>query len=179
MLPVWIPQICVPLYWQVGQLHQDKYPGALSRIPLLSLLVTACIYVYCSDSGGLLCYEEGSSARGLFQVGHPGPSRIPAYLTYYRRWQSWSTVLGDTESTTFPEVGITVCLPKAYKTLYFYRCYIRGSHLQWSGQSAPPAEVSRRLSTDDQFIDPTQCGQARIGTADPRIASQEQWKNLP
>lgn len=138
-----------PLYWQVGQLSQDKYPGSTVNTPLSgNALVTGVVasHYYKSavtDNNALSRAEEGSSARGLFQVGHKG--RLGFLPTDYYQSVPVNPASGGTTRfqdcegvNNIPEVQVITCvLPKAYKTLYYYRCYITEEVLFSGIRSAP------------------------------------------
>ena len=136
-----------PLYWQVGQLSQDKYPGATDNVPRFS-----STNVYPDQVNGATAIarssfvtgfgqniEGGSSARGLFQVGHRG--RLGFLPTdYYQEMVSQN----GTKQTGYglsnvPEVKVITCvLPKAYKTIYYYRVFITEEVIFAGLRSSPP-----------------------------------------
>lgn len=122
-----------PRYWQVGQLHQDKWPGSVVNIPWDdggngSVDGTAVI------RHGFVGSEQsipavGSSPNGLFQVGHRG------VLGWLPTDGLQSVVVSDGNGgytvkelpfiASPPEVEVMkIILPKAYKTKYFYRLFI-------------------------------------------------------
>lgn len=117
-----------PLYWQVGQLSQDKYPGSTVNVPNYGQGVVA---KHMFDDGVVsddMNYRSngGSSARGLFQTGMRG--RLGFLPTdYYQQTPDGSDLRfhDDYGLNNIPEVKvITAILPKASKTVYYYRCYI-------------------------------------------------------
>lgn len=123
-----------PRYWQIGQLHQDKYPGAFVNVPR-----------YESTSDPLLPTTEGiaskynagnntfsevpvslSSHLGLFQTGHKGvlgwlpTDHLQAVLN-----AAGNNVVEQALLASPPEVEVfKILLPKAYKTRYWYRLFI-------------------------------------------------------
>lgn len=137
-----------PLFWQVGQLHQDKYPGATVNLPksasVLASLDTVASYPYrttVQDIAPAYREQAGSSAHGLFQVGHKG--RLGFLPTdFYQNLPSGSEARFDDAygPNNVPEVSVITCvLPKAFKTLYFYRCYIT-EEVIFSGLRSAPAQ---------------------------------------
>ena len=149
-----------PLYWQVGQLSQDKYPGATVNVPYLTSAGSAI-----NSAGSTVIrhdvYQDaptqstsiGSSARGLIQVGHRGKlGWLPT--DFYQE------IVSKTGSPTFvvkginnvPQVSvITCCLPKAYKTIYYYRVFITEEVLFTGLRSTPPVSQSSTGQFVQQF----------------------------
>lgn len=140
-----------PLFWQVGQLHQDKYPGATINVPsnfvgLSAGTVSRHVYNTVSsdtNSGiGGTRGESESSARGLFQVGHRGklgflPTDFYQQIPIAGSDDRYTDAYGP---NNVPEVSVITCvLPKAFKTLYFYRCYIT-EEVIFSGLRSAPAQ---------------------------------------
>nr|QBP37118.1 capsid protein [Porcine associated porprismacovirus] len=142
-----------PLYWQIGQLSQDKYPGATVNIPQLAPAggslnsvnpVVIRRDVRQDTTGNSI--EVGSSARGLFQVGHRG--RLGWLPTDY--YQEINPKTGSTGSrfgaygiNNVPQVNVITCvLPKAYKTVYYYRVFITEEVLFTGLRSSPPVSVN-------------------------------------
>lgn len=160
-----------PLFWQVGQLHQDKYPGATINIPKSAValsLDTISSHLYGSavaDGIPPARNESGSSARGLFQVGHRG--KLGWLPTDYYQQLANPTNDRFTENygvNNVPEVSVITCvLPKAYKTLYFYRCYITEEVL-FSGLRSSPAPSGEAFIGENYFYG-----------ADQFIRSNIQW----
>lgn len=124
-----------PKYWQIGQLHQDKWPGAIVNLPMVQssanddLVDTANEKSnrYYSDLGGVpgvTVGVVGSSPYGMFQVGHKG------VLGWLPTDGLQPVITGDgvVEKPLLaspPEVEVMkIILPKAYKTKYFYRLFI-------------------------------------------------------
>lgn len=154
-----------PLFWQVGQLHQDKYPGATVNLPKNALalsLDTIASHSYATagaDGAPPDRKVAGSSARGFFQVGHRG--KLGWLPTDYYQDLPNGTEARFTENygvNNVPEVSVITCvLPKAYKTLYFYRCYITEEVL-FSGLRSSPAPSGEAFFGEnyyygaDQFI---------------------------
>lgn len=137
----------LPLYWQVGQLQQDAWPGSITNIPLISNAgnVSGIAAKHEYDLGSptddyAVRTNGGSAGRGLFQVGHKG--RIGWLPTDF--YQDYP-ISGDDRFNhernvnNVPEVRVITCvLPKAYKTVYYYRVFIT-EHVYFSGiKSAMP-----------------------------------------
>lgn len=137
-----------PLYWQVGQLSQDKYPGATTNTPYLQNTGagihsdgSTVIARQVAQDGNYFIQEAGSSARGLFQVGHRG--KLGWLPTDY--FQQITPKAGNNARfdiygvNNVPEVKVITCvLPKAYKTIYYYRVFITEEVLFSGLRSSPP-----------------------------------------
>ena len=119
----------VPLYWRVGQLHQDNFPGSVNNYLQLQGSADVAPTVghrieYLTASGMQAKFVQGSSPHGTFQFGHH--DRIGWLPTDMFTNNYVSTKGTDTMSpNTPPEVDlVTVVLPAAYKTRFYYRLYI-------------------------------------------------------
>lgn len=138
-----------PLFWQIGQLHQDLYPGSTINFPLTESTdyygKTVASHGYKSGTGDTNALagarsDEGSSARGLFQVGHRGrigflPTDMYQEIPIAGSGDRYKA-MGSTNSV--PEVSVITCvLPKAYKTLYFYRIFVTEEVIFSGLRSAP------------------------------------------
>lgn len=126
-----------PMYWQVGQLAQDKYPGTTMNSPLVptpaegvapTIQGTVSQHYYKASVNDSIAVRTngGSSPRGLFQTGMRG--RLGYLPTDY-----YQQIPTNTDGRFFDSVGlnnvpevkvITAILPKASKTVYFYRVYV-------------------------------------------------------
>lgn len=127
MLQSGVKRHATPRYWMIGQLHQDKWPGASMNIPSLSsddgltLDDTAVVRSRAVD-GQLEQFltDEFSSKYGMFQVGHSGKlGWLPT--------DGFQVVKGVNAPmlASPPEVEVMkIILPKAYKTRYYYRMFI-------------------------------------------------------
>lgn len=142
-----------PLYWQVGQLHQDKYPGSVMNVPLRYTVtgsgvkdnVSSFSFVSNSDGDGAsvsptFVYDgKNSDPHGLFQVGHKG--RLGFLPTdYYQHLPVSGSTSGKVNdgANNIPEVSVITCvLPKAYKTVYYYRVFITEEVIFAGLRSAP------------------------------------------
>lgn len=140
-----------PLYWQVGQLSQDKYPGATINIPDMPNGTgggdggtTVERAVSNTSSSHALVWNgqwDSSSARGLFQVGHKG--KLGYLPTDY--FQQVPNAAGAMQNDMYgpnnvPEVSVITCvLPKAYKTIYYYRVFVT-EEVYFAGLRSAPIE---------------------------------------
>lgn len=132
----------VPLYWTVGQLTQTVYPDFVRNLPGVDSTDPDAPFVVRTSSKQSLDFNSGaadvvatqdnsfvnrfdSDGRGLFQTGHKG--RLGWMPTDAWEWfhDSNGTSFSQAEVQPFlcPEI-ITVILPKAHKTLYYYRMFI-------------------------------------------------------
>lgn len=144
-----------PMYWQIGQLSQDKYPGSTINVDVTASngTVSGTVAKHLYDSNGTsddldVRTNSGSSACGLFQVGHRG--RLGFLPTdYYQQipTQSSGRFIGGYGINNVPEVSVITCvLPKAYKTIYYYRVFITEEVIFAGLKSAP------MLSTNGQYV---------------------------
>lgn len=140
-----------PLYWQIGQLSQDRYPGSTVNVPYLPDIggqaspipdgvLAQHLYKTVVSDGLAARTNGGSSARGLFQVGHRG--RI-GYLPTDGFQEIANNTTGRFNASSFvnnvPEVRVVTCvLPKAYKTVYYYRVFITEEVIFSGLRSVPP-----------------------------------------
>lgn len=132
MLQRGVKRHATPRYWQIGQLHQDKWPGATLNIPNYTdsdhdsdTFIKGTIHKqYHTDgsqsdghnSSTTNFFGPGSAPEGFFQTGHKG------YL-------GWLPTDGFEYGQAFlcapPEIEVMkILLPPAYKTSYYYRLYI-------------------------------------------------------
>lgn len=150
-----------PLYWQVGQLSQDCYPGATTNLPPVVTTSTTGLSTgmdkerFTSDYKVVDQVWTGhSSARGLFQVGHRGKlGWLPT--DYYQQFFDSNGNATDNYGLNMPpEVSVITCvLPKAYKTVYYYRVFITET-VYFAGLRSSPltAENEVAYSGLDQFV---------------------------
>lgn len=126
MLQSGVKRHATPRYWQIGMLHQDKYPGASVNLPSVNSARvadgTARVASYVDSSGQIqqVVVDDSSSSRGLFQVGHSG--RLGWMPTDGLSW-----VAGNPKAQIASPVEcevMKILLPKAYKTRYWYRMFI-------------------------------------------------------
>ena len=122
-----------PKFWEVGQLHQDAFPGAVRNIPVLDEdnhfdgVQAVNDFVVAGQTFPTLL-GAGSDPRGLFQTGQKEfMSWLPTdCLLIQPESVEPSLVLGaEPKLAPVPEVELMrIILPKAYKTKYFYRVYV-------------------------------------------------------
>lgn len=130
MLQRGVKRHATPRYWQIGQLHQDKWPGSTLNVPEYETsehgdIVGTKQYNFHADdtasthaSPGISSFRNGdsSSSMGLFQTGHKGVlGWLPTDGMQY----------GQPFVASPPEIEVMkIVLPPAYKTEYYYRMYI-------------------------------------------------------
>ena len=79
MLQTGVKRHATPRYWQIGQLHQDKWPGSITNVPKITGSPPAVVDTTAarlSDTSGIT-FSNGSVANdssklGIFQTGHKG-----------------------------------------------------------------------------------------------------------
>lgn len=131
MLQTGVKRHASPRYWQIGQLHQDKWPGAATNLPAMhvsdsvwSIDGTDHTNEFVNTTSTSVVGSpivDGSSARGFFQTGHRG---VLGWLP-----TDGLQTIGEGLLKPFvaspPEVEVMkIILPKAYKTKYYYRMFI-------------------------------------------------------
>ena len=147
-----------PLFWSVGQLHQDKFPGATRNIPVYTdngQIAMASVSESAIRANADSPFEpdlrynlDDSSPYGLFQTG--AKERMGWMPTDYMQTVPmdpgslvlWSNKVGIID---VPEVELMrIVLPKAYKTKYYYRVYIEEEVMfkdpvvvQYNGRAMP------------------------------------------
>lgn len=148
-----------PMYWQIGQLSQDYWPGSTVNVPVIGAgQANATRPVHERIVNGAITPSLGtsgdSSARGLFQTGHRG--RLGFLPTDYYQITVNS---GGTESANYgcnsvPTVSVITCvLPKAYKTIYYYRVFITEEVIFAGLRSSPMADANGyQVYGLDQFM---------------------------
>ena len=121
-----------PLFWSVAQLHQDAFPGATRNVPATGTTggsTTATRALHTARGGSSeATYNwivNDSSPRGLFQTGFKERmSWLPTDFFQEIRTSTGTTAY-DYGMNNVPEVELMrIVLPRAYKTLYYYRVYI-------------------------------------------------------
>lgn len=154
-----------PLYWQVGQFAQDKYPGSTINAPydgvIDGVVATHIMRNSITDGSPFARAENNSSARGLFQVGHRGKlGWLPTDFYQEVASNAESRYTEQYGLNNVPEVSVITCvLPKAYKTQYYYRVFITEEVLFSGLRSAPyiagtsaQGTVGYALTGLDQFL---------------------------
>lgn len=126
MLQSGVKRYATPRFWQIGQLHQDKWPGAIVNLPSMDSegnVVGTDVYFHRSvqDVGEAVQGHGGSAPEGFFQTGHNG--RLGWLPT-----DDYQRISNDGRLPFIaspPEVEVMkIILPKAYKTKYYYRMFI-------------------------------------------------------
>lgn len=128
MLQSGVSRHATPRYWQIGQLHQDKWPGAVVNVPNVSADTGNPVLGTCHNQGIVIGSDtsvtgfeaSGSSPLGFFQVGHRG---VLGWLP--TDGMNVSLFGNKPLIASPPEVEVMkIILPKAYKTKYYYRMFI-------------------------------------------------------
>lgn len=119
-----------PLFWDVGQVHQDQFPGYIINAPWSNggnqASVVGVDWLTADGTGNT---GEGSSPLGLFQTGLKRP------MGWLPTDACQQVLNGDASAfddkfglASVPEVELMrIVLPKAFKTKFYYRLYIRES----------------------------------------------------
>lgn len=133
MLQTGVKRFGTPKYWQIGQLHQDKWPGATINIPRIDgtsdiIMGTGAVQVFMSDgtssgqhniSGYFI--NPNSTPRGIFQTGHRG-------VLGWMPTDGISHMFGrenDPSMCAIPEIELfKILTPPMRKTNYYYRMFI-------------------------------------------------------
>ncbi|AUX80742.1 capsid protein [Cattle blood-associated circovirus-like virus] len=132
MLQSGVKRYASPRFWQIGQLHQDKWPGAIQNVPVIDGSTNivqgteTLVNAWRAGAGQMFAYGAGSAPYGFFQTGHSG--RLGWMPTDALQKVATYTPLGDQDVPLVaspPEVEVMkIILPKAYKTKYYYRMFI-------------------------------------------------------
>lgn len=128
MLQSGVKRYATPRFWQIGQLHQDKWPGSIMNYPLIvdgSVAGTMPeVKSIKQNVGESILYGQGSSPYGFFQTGHSG--RLGWLPTDgLQMINNDGTLERDPFTAAPPEVEVMkIILPKAYKTEYYYRMFV-------------------------------------------------------
>lgn len=134
-----------PLYWQIGQLHQDYFPGATINVGArrtdvdnLTLAGSNTHYIvggnientpeFVATDMYSMKMVSNSDPRGLFQTGHKGKlGWLPtdALAQWVNAAGESASLLNSPAGANIPEVDVfKIILPPAYKTKYYYRAYV-------------------------------------------------------
>lgn len=154
-----------PLYWQVGQLSQDRYPGATTNYPWLNEAGNGIAQgatqirrvTYRNLANNKTAWQQasegGSSARGLFQVGHRGKLGWLPTDYFQEVVREGGTKVPLSGANNIPQVSVITCvLPKAYKTVYYYRVFITEEVLFTGLRASPPVEGNSQMLGIDNFL---------------------------
>lgn len=128
MLQSGVKRHATPRYWQIGQLHQDHWPGSIVNVPVYaadgSMVGTGTEFTRVVDgTSNRFINNDASVPVGLFQTGHSG--RLGWLPT--DGINSYGRVNGKNDAmiASVPEVEVMkIILPKAYKTRYYYRMFV-------------------------------------------------------
>lgn len=136
MLQSGVKRHATPRFWQIGELHQDKWPGAFTNMPIIdssgALRGTGHTTSHFVGSSSSITSEEvvnrpGSVPYALFQTGHSGRlGWMPTDgLVMVERTLADGGNLRLPTLASPPEVEVMkIILPKAYKTRYYYRMFV-------------------------------------------------------
>lgn len=125
-----------PLYWQIGQLHQDYYPGAIRNLPKINTTDSGLLGNTAVDGASLDENYEfhntrvlgNTDPRGFFQTGHKGKlGWLPTdSLIKYASGPDDAGVFKQIPAlAAIPEIeAFKIVLPPAYKTKYYYRAWV-------------------------------------------------------
>lgn len=121
---------CMPRLWSVAQLHQTAFPNQFNNYPVTtdnSVVNTSQTAI--EEPAGVYDVrsfpEPGSDPRGLFQTSNNARlGWLPTDAS--TMWESSESSHPRYEILNpVPEVPVlTIILPQAYKTLYYYRVYV-------------------------------------------------------
>lgn len=136
MLQAGCKRTATPLYWTIGQVHQDNFPGATVNVPQIrtgsvspGVIGTTSFRMYSPNNAtdgdaAPNSYRDvnDTQARGLFQTGHRG--RL-GYMPTDGFVPSTGGVGPNPIINSVPKINVfTIVLPKANKTRYYYRVFI-------------------------------------------------------
>lgn len=165
MLQSGFKRTAVPLYWQIGQYHQDYYPGATTNVPQISdqnaLVTSATNYEYMPHDFGdgsntsMPHYENVgySDPRGIFQTGHKGKlGWIPTDALI--NVGTTAGVFGACAQNAMPCINcVTLILPRCHKTSYYYRIFITETvYLSGIRNTGVLDSNSQEIGELDQFV---------------------------
>lgn len=128
MLQSGVKRFGKPRYWQIGQLHQDKWPGAITNRPHYGdngFIGTDNTKESTKTGAGVrVAFCAGSSEYGIFQTGHKG---VLGWLPT----DNLQTLFDGNSVTKMPllasppEVELfKILMPPMHKTNYYYRMFI-------------------------------------------------------
>lgn len=139
MLQTGVKRYASPRYWQIGQLHQDKWPGSVINQPIVSSSALSHIYgtshfthVQERNTDGSYSNRNdtniGSSEYGIFQTGRRGklgwlPTDSLQTVNFFKdsAHQSYQSPM----IASVPEIELfKVLMPPMRKTNYYYRAFI-------------------------------------------------------
>lgn len=130
MLQSGVKRFGKPRYWQIGQLHQDKWPGSVVNIPKYHTslgTVEGTVQKHTvAASAEVDAITSGSSPYGLFQTGHKG---VLGWMPTDGLQKLLNSAGTDFDEKAFipsiPTVELfKVLTPPMHKTNYYYRMFI-------------------------------------------------------
>lgn len=137
MLQSGVKRFGKPRYWQIGQLHQDKWPGSVVNYLYEDATTNTVkgtahdtMVHETSDSGAgsnVGVSRIGSSPYGLFQTGHKG---VLGWLpTDGLQFVEKTVASGGDQNLPFissvPEIELfKILMPPMHKTNYYYRMFV-------------------------------------------------------
>lgn len=140
MLQTGVKRFGKPKYWQIGQLHQDKWPGAIMNLPHYSpnslsagnfvFDGTSHIYkgVVEGQSEQVLNHRGLSDPRGIFQTGHRGTLGWMPTDGLQPMWDGIGNkdhVVKKAFNAAIPTIELfKILTPPMRRTKYFYRVFI-------------------------------------------------------
>lgn len=135
MLQSGVKRFAKPKYWQIGQLHQDKWPGVIENQPFFkdsSLGVryfdsTIAMETHTVDGQGTVVspFNYGSDPRGIFQTGHRGTLGWMPTDSLQRMTDGSGNIVDKPFLASIPEVELfKILTPPMHKTNYYYRAFI-------------------------------------------------------
>lgn len=134
----------VPLYWNVGQLQQDVYPGHVVNVPAVDAAqgvinttsrdsldaVPSAADGFAGSSFAAFWNKSDSDGRGLFQVGHKGRLGWMPTDAFEYFHNSSGNDFRQPLAQPLPAINVITCLfPKAFKTIYYYRMFITETYM--------------------------------------------------
>ena len=130
MLQSGVKRFGKPRYWQIGQLHQDKWPGAFTNMPLLNdadrVVDTAHEGRSRTLSGNAALYANvNSTSYGFFQTGHRGVLGWMPTDALQPYVKADNSSVSEAFLASPPEVELfKILMPPMHKTNYYYRMFI-------------------------------------------------------
>lgn len=133
MLQSGVKRSASPRYWQVGQLHQDKWPGAITNLPtfdnglLAKIGGTKARYEYdpSTAEAAYASIAAGSDPRGLFQTGHRGVLGWMPTDGLGKYGKVDNAIEESPFIAAIPEIELfKILMPPMHKTNYYYRMFV-------------------------------------------------------
>ena len=168
-----------PMYWQIGQLHQDSFPGAIVNVPdvgstlnyEIDTVARMATTVKEDYTVGVNRVRGFSDPRGLFQTGHRGRlGWMPTdALAKYATTNGVDGYREQAIKAPVPEIEVfKVILPPAYKTKYYYRVYVTEEVYF----AAPLTNFAEDYRSIDRFLTPVMAVPDLPSVAHPPVQSR-------